>query len=76
MAQVNEALGLAAQGFYVFPCEVGGKLPVIKDWPNRATRDQDQIQRWFEKHDYNIGISTSRFGDDQALVVVDVDNKN
>lgn len=75
MGRIEQALDLAARGFHVFPVEAGGKLPVIKDFPNRATRDRDQIERWFRGNDYNIGISTSKFGDHQALVVADVDNK-
>ena len=73
--RLDAALALAERGFHVFPCEPNGKLPIIKDYPNRATRDPDQIRKWFAGTPYNIGISTSRFGDDQALVVVDVDNK-
>lgn len=70
---LDHALALAARGFHVHPCEVGGKLPVLKDWPNRATRDEAQIRKWWGRAEYNIGISTTRFGDDRALVVVDVD---
>jgi hypothetical protein len=73
---LEQALALAARGFHVFPCEVGGKLPVIKDFPNRATREPEQIAKWWGSADYNIGISTSRFRESQALIVVDVDNKN
>lgn len=76
MSLIEQALRLAERGFHVFPCEPNGKLPVIKDFPNRATRDPAQIRQWFEGREYNIGISTTAFGDDQALVVVDVDNKN
>lgn len=76
MNRLHQVLALAAQGFHIFPCEANGKLPVIKDFPNRATRDEDQLRQWFAGKDFNIGISTSRFGEDQALVVVDVDNKN
>lgn len=76
MNRLEQALALAAKGFHIFPCEANGKLPVIKDFPNRATRDPEQIRKWFENTDRNIGISTTRFGDDQALVVVDIDNKD
>lgn len=75
MNQLDKALALARQGFHVFPVEPNGKTPIIRDFPNRATRDEEQIRKWFAGTDRNIGISTSRFGDDQALVVVDVDNK-
>lgn len=76
MSQLERALALAREGFHVFPCEANGKLPIIKDYPNRATRDPEQIRKWFAGLDRNIGISTSRFADDKALVVVDVDNKS
>lgn len=75
MSLLQQALRLAEKGFHVFPCEANGKLPVIKDYPNRATRDPEQINKWFMGTERNIGISTSKFGDHQALVVVDVDNK-
>ena len=75
MTTLSHALALASKGFHVFPCEENGKLPVIKDFPNRATRDADQITKWFDGTNRNIGISTTRFGDDQALCVVDVDVK-
>ena len=75
MSKLETALALAERGFHIFPCEPNGKLPVIKDYPNRATRDEETIRRWFAGTDRNIGISTTKFGDNQALVVVDVDNK-
>lgn len=62
-------------GFHVFPVEANSKLPAIKDFPNRATRDADQIRKWFGSRDRNIGISTTSYGDGLSLVVVDVDNK-
>jgi hypothetical protein len=74
--RLQHALELASRGFHIFPCEPNGKLPLLKDFPNRATRDPEQIRKWFEGRDCNIGISTTKFGDDAALVVVDVDNKS
>jgi len=76
MTMLDHALRLAAKGFHVFPCEVNGKKPLIMDFPNVATRDATQIKRWFDNQHYNIGISTSRYGDSKALVVIDIDNKN
>jgi hypothetical protein len=81
MSKLQAALDLAAKGFHVFPLRENSKLPLISDFPHRATRDTHQIEDWWVcpimeiEHDYNIGISTSRFGDDKALVVVDVDTK-
>lgn len=73
--QSEFAVTLAQNGFHVFPCEVDGKLPVIKDYPRKATTDPKQIETWWNGVPKNIGISTSRYAADQALVVVDVDVK-
>ena len=69
------ALQLAKHGFYVFPVVANTKLPAIEDWPNKATRDTDQISTWFST-DRNIGIATGKFGDGQHLCVLDIDMKN
>lgn len=82
MATVEQALALAAQGFHVFPVIEGQKLPAIEAWQNRATTDPEQIRRWWLDpvmgwdQGFNIGICTTRYGADEALLVVDVDNKN
>jgi hypothetical protein len=74
---MHRALALAEAGFHVFPLEEDGKLPIIKDFPNRATRDRALIEKWWSGNSTrNIGISTTRYGDDKSLVVVDVDNKH
>jgi len=82
MSKLEAALGLARRGFHVFPLIENSKLPAIKDFPNRATRDEEKIKAWWldpvleiEK-DLNIGISTSKFRDNESLVVIDVDTKN
>jgi hypothetical protein len=67
----------AANGFWVFRLVPNGKTPAYKGWQEEATRDLDEIESlWAEDPDANIGAYTSRFGDDKALIVVDVDNKN
>ena len=73
---VEQALKLADQGFYVFPLKPGTKLPAITDYTNKATRLKSEIKRWWAMRPYpNIGIITSKFGDSEALIVVDVDVK-
>ncbi len=54
-----------------------GKMPpAVKNWQAWATRDPEKIKaHWAAHSDDNIGIATSKFGDGQALLVVDVDNK-
>lgn len=91
MTPVEKALALAAEKFHVFPLQVGGKLPAIEDFPNKATRDPAVIrQLWCAEigtdpmwhHQYNVGIYTGRFGDPRedgsfdSLVCLDVDRKN
>ena len=73
--RLDHALALAADGFYVFPLKPGQKTPAHKGWQAEATRDPAQIRGWFDNTDFNIGIFTGRFSDNEALVVVDVDNK-
>lgn len=71
-----DALDLAAQGFHIFPLRPGSKLPQIEAFPTRASRDAERIERWARKYpDCNWGISTSHFGENEALLVMDVDNK-
>lgn len=67
---------LAARGFSVFPLRPNSKLPAITQWQTRATRDAAQIEQWIAQHpNANWGIATHKFREDEALLVVDVDNK-
>lgn len=75
MTVLDKALQLAARGFHVFPVEENGKKAIVKNFPTKATRDASQLRRWFRNKSRNLGISTTKFGDDQALVVVDIDEK-
>ncbi len=80
-SKLQHALALAAEGFHVFPLIEEGKLPAIDAFPTKATRDPARIKAWWTcpvlgiELDRNVGISTSKFGEDKALLVVDVDNK-
>lgn len=84
MSFLDAALKLAEKGFHVFPIAENSKLPLIPDFPNRATTDVAQIKAWWTdpllgtEKPYNVGISTTRFGRGsgiRALLVVDVDTK-
>jgi hypothetical protein len=81
MSFLKRALELAELGFHVFPLLPNSKIPSILDFPNLATKDPDQIKRWWTdpvletEKTYNIGISTTRFNCNHSVLVVDVDNK-
>lgn len=81
MASVEQAIALAQQGFHVFPLVQNSKLPAIEGWNVKATRDEEQIKKWWLcpalglDQDYNIGVSTSAYQDSGALLVVDIDKK-
>lgn len=81
MGFLEHALWLAKQGFHVFPLIPNSKLPAIEDFPHLASCDPAQIKKWWVdpilgwEQPYNIGISTTKFSQNQALLVVDVDNK-
>jgi hypothetical protein len=75
MSQLKDALKLAKKGFYVFPVHGNGKLPRFKGWQEQATTDPKEILKLWKKLHRNIGIFTSKYKENEALVVVDVDVK-
>ena len=67
-----DALHLAARGWHVFPITPGAKKPpVIDRWETRASTDPDQINHWWRKVPFTIGIATGPSG----VVVVDLDTR-
>lgn len=72
---LDTAIELARRGFYVFPLKPNSKLPAITDWPDLASRDETWLRDKLTGTKANLGIATGKFGDGQALVVVDIDNK-
>lgn len=69
--KLDHALKLAAFGLRVFPIKEGAKAPpLIRDFPNAATGDADQLRAWWAQWpEANIGVSTN------GLCVIDVDPK-
>jgi hypothetical protein len=67
---LSAALGYAAAGWPVFPCQPGGKQPASRHGFLDATTDRDQIRWWWERQPAaNIGIATGSPGPD----VLDID---
>jgi len=67
---LRQALAFAAQGWPVFPCQPGQKIPATRHGYLDATTDEDQITRWFTRHPaWNLAVATGAPGPD----VLDVD---
>ncbi|MBI3043232.1 MAG: bifunctional DNA primase/polymerase [Betaproteobacteria bacterium] len=80
MSKVDCAVALARRGFHIFPVAPDVKTPAVTGWQEWATRDKNKIRaRWKldrdASPDANIGIATGKFGENQALIVLDIDTK-
>lgn len=70
MATLKEAaIQLAEDGFWIFPCRKGTKIPAVKGYLDmRMTAEE--VERWWDDHpDHNIGMNPEANG----LVVLDLD---
>jgi putative DNA primase/helicase len=72
MTALVAARTYAERGWRIFPCG-SDKLPVIDDWPNRASRNPAKIECWWQRWPTAlIGLPTGRVN---GAVVLDVDVK-
>jgi hypothetical protein len=72
MSVLTAALAYAERHWRVFPCGAN-KLPIINDWPNRASCNPLKIERWWRRHPRAlIGCPT---GPVNGFVALDVDCK-
>ncbi|MDI3462106.1 MAG: hypothetical protein OJF50_000927 [Nitrospira sp.] len=66
---LSAALTYAGRGWPVIP--LAGKIPIMKEWNNRASTNPEQIRIWWtKKPSANVGIAT---GKSSCLLVLDVD---
>lgn len=65
---------LAAEGFYVFPCQPNGKPPALTGWQQASTREPSAINALWDTCGYNcnVGIDCGKSG----IAVIDLDDKN
>ena len=78
VSRLQQALRLAAQGYYLFPLEENSKIPEAGyNWKHRSTRDAEAIKAWFKDRvmgwdrNPNIAIDCGKSG----IYPVDVDTK-
>ena len=64
------ALQLAARGYRVFPVAWPSRVPLLKDWPNRASSDPLEIEAMWGKRQAVVGIAAG------PILVVDIDEKD
>lgn len=69
--KLTAALCYAKQGFPIVP--LNGKIPRIKNWPNKASTNENEIRAWMKTWpSSNIGMIT---GKTSGVFVLDVDVK-
>lgn len=68
-SKLEHALDYARRGWAIFPLLPDSKKPAVDKWQFRATTDETQIRKWWEKEpDYNIGVRC----DGRAIADIDV----
>jgi hypothetical protein len=81
MTFLEKVVKLAKAGFHLFPLIPNSKNPALPNFPVAATRDLKVIRQLFWDpvldlpQPFNFGISTTHFGSNESLLVVDVDVK-
>jgi hypothetical protein len=82
---LNGALELARLGFrvvWIHPpesrCNSPGKQPILKDWPNRASENEEELTaQWegeLETQEPNVGIVLGTQPDGRYVLAIDVDD--
>lgn len=68
------ALKLSNAGFRIFPARASDKRPHVKDWPNVATTDAEQLARWWRK--WPDAMPALPTGESSGVAVLDIDMKD
>lgn len=71
---LSQVYNLLELGWKVHPLLPKNKVPILKDWVNKASDEPDTIQKWLGEHTgCNWGVAT---GARSGIFVVDIDPKN
>lgn len=73
-ANLNVALELAKDGLAVFPARAETKRPHVKDWPNVATTDPEQLRDWWRR--WPDAMPALPTGERNGFDVLDLDRKD
>jgi predicted P-loop ATPase len=74
-ARVDEALRVVeALGCRLLPCGAGTKKARLKDWPNKASTDPAQIEKWFGGRSQSNPAVVAGF--ESGFFILDVDPKH
>lgn len=80
---LDAALRLQHHGFRIFPLVPGTKDPLVKEYAEVASADEEKARIWWSEcpisgraAEHNIGIACRNLADGWRLVGVDVDNKD
>lgn len=73
MNNILSFIASSSEELKVFPVYKNKKIPLIKDWVNKASNCRIQIEEWFKDKDFNAGILT---GSANMLWVLDIDKKS
>jgi hypothetical protein len=68
----EQVFRMAARGWRLFPVRVGGKQPLIGDWPHQATSSEARLRLWLNGGNCNWAAAT---GPDSGIFVLDVDGE-
>lgn len=67
----------AQAGARVLPLRPQSKAPALKDWPNKASSDPQQVADWFDNGHANLGIAMGAWAEPGTyLVCLDLDTHN
>ena len=70
MNTFDVALKYAKKGLKMIPVAPKSKRPILPDWVNTSSLEEDILRQWFDHTENNIGIVT---GKASGIVVIDID---
>ncbi|QBQ56231.1 bifunctional DNA primase/polymerase [Nitrosococcus wardiae] len=71
--KLSHAITYAQQGYRLLPVKPNSKVPFLKEWTKKATRDPAILEDYWRQYPQaNIGLAT---GEDSGCFVLDVDVK-